>query len=69
MRIFHLRLPVNYEENEPYEFAELATYNSERARGIVHTPEWVRRMEAEQERFDRQCRVQFSEFTWSESSP
>jgi len=35
-----------------YEFAELARYNSEKARGIQHTPEWVAKMEAEQERFD-----------------
>lgn len=37
-----------------WEWDELATYNSEKARGIVHTPEKVARMVAEQERFHRQ---------------
>ena len=39
---------------EPYEFEALATYNSEKARGIVHTPEWVEKMKHEQERFNQQ---------------
>ena len=30
----------------------LAEYNAERARGIVHTPEWDERMAVLQERFD-----------------
>lgn len=37
---------------DPYEWNQLATYNAEVARGIVHTPEWVEKMRLEQERFD-----------------
>lgn len=37
---------------ERYEFGELARYNSERARGIVHAPEWDERMARDQERFN-----------------
>jgi hypothetical protein len=44
---------------EPYEFAQLATYNAEVARGIVHTPEWKAKMAHEQERFDWQTRREF----------
>lgn len=40
--------------HEPYEFTDLATYNSEVARGIVHTPEWVEAMRNQQERFNAQ---------------
>lgn len=39
---------------EPHEFDALATYNSEVARGIVHTPEWVEQMRYEKARFDAQ---------------
>ena len=35
-----------------YRFTELATYNSEVARGIAHTPEWVAKMAAVQVEFD-----------------
>jgi hypothetical protein len=35
-----------------YQFNDLATYNSERARGIVHTPEWVEKMAEQQRLFD-----------------
>lgn len=35
-----------------YRYAELATYNSEVARGIVHTDEWKQRMRLEQELYD-----------------
>lgn len=35
-----------------YRWHELAEYNSERARGLVHTPEWVARMVIEQAMFD-----------------
>ncbi len=38
--------------NKPYEFADLATYNSEVARGIVHTEEWKRLMALRQEQFN-----------------
>lgn len=41
---------------EPYEFNALATYNAERYRGIVHTPEWQEKMAVEQARFDEQQR-------------
>ena len=37
----------------PGEFHVLATYNSEVARGLVHTPEWAARMAELQARFDR----------------
>ena len=36
----------------PDSFEMLAVYNSERARGIVHTPEWDARMAALQVKFD-----------------
>jgi hypothetical protein len=39
-------------------WAHLETYNQERARGIVHTPEWRERMAREQERFDWYARAQ-----------
>lgn len=38
--------------SDPYEFDALAKFNSEVARGIVHTPEWVEKMRLEQERFN-----------------
>jgi len=34
------------------DWAKLATYNSERSRGIVHTPAYDEAMAAEQARFD-----------------
>lgn len=34
------------------EIEQLATYNAERARGLVHTPEWVEKMAELQARFD-----------------
>lgn len=37
-----------------YRWADLARYNSEKARGIVHTPEWEALMAQEQARFDRE---------------
>jgi hypothetical protein len=39
---------------EPYEFAALARYNAECARGIVHTAEWDALMRVEQAAFDAQ---------------
>lgn len=39
-------------ETRSFDFDELACYNAERARGLVHTPEWQQRMEHEQRRFD-----------------
>ena len=41
---------------EPYEFNDLARYNAEVARGIVHTPEWREKMAEEQRRFNEQQR-------------
>lgn len=35
------------------EWTNLATFNSERARGLVHTQEWRQLMAVEQERFDK----------------
>lgn len=32
----------------------LGTYNSERARGLMHTPEWQQRMAELQHRFDNE---------------
>jgi hypothetical protein len=34
-----------------YEYADLAAYNSEVARGIVHTPEWDAKMAEDLRRF------------------
>ncbi len=39
---------------EHYRYHDLATFNGERARGIVHTEEWVQRMSAEKRQFDRE---------------
>lgn len=41
-----------WRKKERYEFEELARYNTERANGLVHTPEKVQRMAEEQARFD-----------------
>jgi hypothetical protein len=35
-----------------FELMQLATYNAERARGIVHTPAWQAQMAELQARFD-----------------
>ena len=37
---------------ESYRFWKLATYNAERARGILHTEEWQEKMSVEQALFD-----------------
>lgn len=42
--------------NEPYEFEALAKYNSECARGIVHTEEYDKKMVSEQARFNEGLR-------------
>jgi hypothetical protein len=36
-------------ETASHDFDDLARYNSERARGIMHTPEWTARMASLQE--------------------
>ena len=43
------------------DYSLLATYNSEVARGIVHTPEWQARMQAVQDRFNRQSAEFFND--------
>jgi hypothetical protein len=43
----------------PYEFTALATFNSERARGIVHTVGWEQLMKEEKRRFDLGLASQF----------
>jgi hypothetical protein len=50
--------PTVLEPSDGYEFDALATYNSECARGIVHTPEWVALMESEQRRFEEKRRAE-----------
>jgi hypothetical protein len=37
----------------PDQFAPLAAYNAERARGLVHTPEWHDRMHELQHEYNR----------------
>lgn len=48
------KIGIPWEEDfgDEWEFSDLARYNAERARGIVHTPEWRARMAHQQERFD-----------------
>ena len=41
----------------PYRWGTLAQYNSERARGILHTTEWQNQMAREQELFDAETRA------------
>ncbi len=41
-----------FADEQPYEFSDLATYNSEVARGIVHTDAWKARMAERQRLFD-----------------
>lgn len=48
MSLFH-------RSREPYEYSDLALYNSEKARGIVHTTEWDARMAERQERFNEEA--------------
>lgn len=46
MRLFSRPLPM------PRKFDALATYNAEKARGLLHAPQWVERMEQLQSDFD-----------------
>lgn len=46
----------------PFDVRDLAIYNAEVARGIVHTPEWKAKMAAEQERFNEWQRSQLAEY-------
>lgn len=43
-------MPLRSFESDIY--SQLATFNSEKARGIVHTPEWVSAMQLQQDAFD-----------------
>ena len=45
-----------YVSIDRYPFEELARYNAERGRGIVHDPAFVARMAIQQEYFDQQRR-------------
>jgi hypothetical protein len=41
-----------YGDPMPKKYCQLATYNSECARGLVHTPQWVEFMESLQTQFN-----------------
>jgi len=43
-----------------YGFETLAVYNAERARGLVHIPEWDARMATLQTEFDQWVRSEFT---------
>lgn len=50
---FQRQHPWDVDKHEsPYRWNALATYNAERARGIVHTEEWKAKMVVEQEHFN-----------------
>lgn len=51
------------------EIMELATFNSERSRGVVHTPGYVLQMSALQARFDSDRRQQLIDEGWVEVEP
>lgn len=46
-------MAVERARTAPYEFQQLAEYNAELARGLVHTDEWKARMAIEQRRFNQ----------------
>lgn len=50
---------MRWRPQEKYEFSALATYNSERSRGIVHTAKWKELMREEKRRFDASLPSQF----------
>lgn len=41
---------------EPYKWVDLATYNAEVSRGVVHTPEFAAQMALRQAEFDAEAR-------------
>lgn len=43
---------MKLEPRDDYPWQALATYNAERARGLVHSSEWAEYMATEQQRFD-----------------
>jgi hypothetical protein len=56
--VTRLRDVLGLTERGEYRWSELATYNSERARGLVHTEEWKARMAKQQEEFNEWARTQ-----------
>jgi hypothetical protein len=67
MKWINRREPGPFEPFEPQaqfggisriELDQLATYNSERARGLLHSPEWIRKMSEFQIRFNEGRRSQ-----------
>lgn len=47
----------------------LATFNAERHRGLVHTPEYSERMDELQRRFDGRLRAEWIAMGYEEISP
>jgi hypothetical protein len=56
-----MKFPFSLKPTEEYRFAALAEYNTERARGIVHTEEWRKRMKKEQAKFDAEMRAELED--------
>jgi hypothetical protein len=54
---FTVRLP-EFGGLTQHEMEQLATYNTERDRGLMHTPEWQEKMRSLQVMFDRAVRDQ-----------
>ncbi len=53
---------VKFRKKRPeFQWHALATYNSERARGLVHTAEWEAQMAAQQVAFDAWAKTEFEE--------
>ena len=48
--------------SQPDSFEMLAVYNAERARGIMHTPEWQARMAALQVKFDEAVKAKLPDY-------
>jgi len=48
--------------NTPDNFETLAVYNAERARGIMHTPEWDARMVELQVKFDEAVKAKLPDY-------
>ena len=42
------------------EYDALSRYNAEKHRGISHTPEWIEKMAALQNEYDKQIQKQYS---------
>ena len=50
---------------EEHRWNALATYNSEVARGLVHTPEWRKKMAEEQKLFDEEQHQRYLDEGWT----